>query len=518
MLVPVLCLYATSAQARIERFAVVVGNNHGDASDHPLRYAEDDAARVHNVLVQLGDVSPTNAVLLQGESADRVRDALLQINGRIRDMREDPSVEVMLFVYYSGHADARALRLGGTRLTLAELRQHAHGSAANLRLVVLDACRSGALTRVKGGRREAPFALTDPQEKLPGSGFAFLTASSASEDAQESDALRGGFFTHAFVSGLLGAADADGDGMVVLDEVYRYAYGATLRATSRTFAGTQHPTCHYELRGRGRWVLTRPAAHAHQRATIVVPPKLGFLFMRGAEDGPVIAELAPSRRRRQLSLPPGRYFVRVRAPEVLYEGTIDTRPGRTKAIDTGAMSRIDYARLVRKGGDGKTSTHGPEVGASVRSALANSSKPCVGALVGYGLELSSFGVSGRIGTCFSELQAAGPQASVRAHDAALRLHYAWDLPAVTLLTGFGAGLSIFDQRFETRGSAPTRVSVAPFVALGLGARLGLSRGWYLGLDADGQTHFLRIIDPAEPTDPLVVGFAVRTSALVGKQF
>jgi uncharacterized caspase-like protein len=80
-----------------------------------------------------------------------------------------------------------------------------------------------------------------------------LTASSANEDAQESDEIKGSFFTHALVSGLMGAADRDKNGVVVLEEAYRHAYDATVRASSRTFAGMQHPTFHYDSAGRMRW-------------------------------------------------------------------------------------------------------------------------------------------------------------------------------------------------------------------------------------------------------------------------
>jgi len=69
--------------------------------------------------------------------------------------------------------------------------------------------------------------------ELKGEGLALLTASSANEDAQESDELKGSFFSHALISGLLGAADSNGDGDVVLEEAYHHAYESTLRATSR---------------------------------------------------------------------------------------------------------------------------------------------------------------------------------------------------------------------------------------------------------------------------------------------
>lgn len=141
------------------------------------------------------------------------------------------------------------LRLGDTELELRELAQLVRGSAAKFRLLVVDACRAGELTRTKGGRVVAPFEIA--QAELGGEGMALLTAAAATEDAQESDEIRGSFFTHAFVSGLLGAADRNGDGTVVLEETYQHAYNATIASTSRTFAGTQHPTFQYEVKGQG---------------------------------------------------------------------------------------------------------------------------------------------------------------------------------------------------------------------------------------------------------------------------
>jgi hypothetical protein len=147
---------------RVERFAVIVGNNRGAEDETPLRYAETDAARVYDVLRQLGDFSPLNVLLLRGQDASTVRGGLLAINERIRDTLSTPDTQAVLVVYYSGHADAAALHLRGSELPFSELRQLTRGSPANFRLVVLDACRSGSLTRVKGARRVPPFALPPP--------------------------------------------------------------------------------------------------------------------------------------------------------------------------------------------------------------------------------------------------------------------------------------------------------------------------------------------------------------------
>jgi len=165
------------------------------------------------------------------------------------------------------------------------------GSAAAFRLLILDSCRSGALTRVKGGTPIPPFDI-QLNEKMAGEGAVFLTSSSASEDSQESDELKGSFFTHALLSGLLGAADENGDGKVTLDEAYRHAYEATLRASSRTLAGTQHPTFQYDLRGTGDLVLASLDARSPTRAWLELPAGKTWLVFQENADGAVVGEVS----------------------------------------------------------------------------------------------------------------------------------------------------------------------------------------------------------------------------------
>ena len=90
-------------------------------------------------------------------------------------------------------------------------------------------------------------------------GFAIITSSTADESSQESDRLRASFFSHHLVNGLRGAADANGDHIVSLDEVYTYTYAETLRSSGRTMA-LQHPTYRVDLKGKGDVVLTRLVA------------------------------------------------------------------------------------------------------------------------------------------------------------------------------------------------------------------------------------------------------------------
>jgi Caspase domain len=511
------CLTPSAATASLERFAVVIGNNHGLASDETLQYAESDATRVFEVLRDLGGFQPVNMVLLRDEDADTVQRTLIAVNDRIRAAVSLPNGQAMLFVYYSGHADADDLHLGQTRLAVARLAQLARGSAANFRLVVLDACRSGALTRLKGGKILAPFEL--PGERVPEDGFAFLTASAANEDAQESDELRASFFTHAFVSGMLGPADRDANGEVALEEAYGYAYDATIRATSRTFGGTQHPAFRYDFRGQGSVVLTRPDAYSGQRANLHFPPKLNFLLMRGGADGPVVAELEEGAVQRSLSLRPGAYFVRARGRDVMYEGQLTAAPGASQSIQLDRLSRIEYARLVRKGRSDTRVVHSLELGGVGRSVLPNAETACFGASLGYALDFETFGGRARFNACHSSFENRVLMAATTAYDLDLRVYRAWDLSLVALEVGLGGGVSLFTGEYETRGVAPSSRSLAPFLAVGGGAMVDLGwRGVYLHLDVAAETHFMRLRNDAFSEAEWTAQLAVRGGLSLGKHF
>jgi hypothetical protein len=381
---------------------------------------------------------------------------------------------------------------------------------------VLDACRSGALTRTKGGRVMAPFPL--PEERLLGDGVAFLTASSANEDAQESDELRGSFFTHALVSGLLGAADHDADGSIVLDEAYRYAYQATLRATSRTLSGAQHPSFRYDFRGQGEVVLTRPEAYAKQRANVILPTGMNVLLLRGSAEGPVVAELGERAVVRNLSLRPGRYFMRARAPDLLYEGEFDAAAGQVTRADLSRMARIEYARLVRKGQADVRLAQAIEVGASLRSVLPNADTACMGGFLGYGLDTRSFGARLRLHMCTSGFVNQTLRATSNAYALDARVYRAWDVSVLSIELGLGAGASLFTQHFDAPGSAKARNTLAPLLVLAAGASLDLSRGVYAGLELAGETHFLVLQRDATSDIEHLVSFALRAGLAFGKRF
>lgn len=506
--------WPAAAAAKVERFAVIVGNDAGRPSEARLKYANSDARKVYDTLRDLGEFASMQMVLLNNDTANTVRSTLIAINDRIRASVANPNTQVVLFVYYSGHADDRSLHLGNTDLTIEELSQLVRGSAATFRLLVLDACRSGALTRVRGGRITAPFPVATGSA-LRGTGLAFITASSATEDAQESDELRGGLFTHALVSGLAGAADQDGDGSVVIEEAYRYAYDTTLRLTSRTRAGLQHPTFHYDFRGQGRVVLTRPRWLRDRRGLLHLPENIGFLVMRGGEGGAVVAELGPGDAGRALALPPGRYFVLGRGADHVLETKLELHAGQSRGLRVSDFERVEYARLVRRGGSARAVAHSIEAGARGRSATPNAERGCFGGYIGYSLDLDDLGVLGRLGVCRSGFDnEVVSRATTDEVDLELRLAHAWDWPAFTLHAGGGAGAALFWQRFDTRGRAPDRISPAFTFHVAAGATIDVTTRYFAAAELEAQTYLLRMESQADSTS-LNAAFALRASAGFG---
>lgn len=337
--------WPSRAEAEPRRFALLVGESTGLAGDEPLRFAEADAQRVAAVLRDLGGFAAEDIVTMTDTSAAAVRRALIAVNARVRDV---PG-ETLLFVFYSGHADASALHLAGTLLSAGELRDLVAGSPATARVLVIDACRSGGATRKKGGRRAPAFAI-DVQERLQSHGVAILHSSAEGEDSQESDQLSASFFTHYLVSALRGAADADADGRVTLVEAFTFASERTLTATARTIAGPQHPTYRFDLAGREDLVLTYPAVSGEHGGALRFTEPGSYLVQGKDTSGPLVAEIEVAGGARTLALPGGEYLVTRRAPDHLLQGRFTVAAAQATPVAAAAMERIAYARVVRKGG------------------------------------------------------------------------------------------------------------------------------------------------------------------------
>lgn len=509
------------ARAAVHHFVVAIGNDDGRAGEVGLRYAESDASKLAEVFRDLGGVPSSQIVVLKGEDADTVRKEIVAVNERIRLAVQAPDDQATLVVFYSGHADASALHLGGTDFELRELEQLVRGSAANHRLLIVDACKSGALTRVKGAEKAPPVAIR-ADLSLAAQGAVFLTSSAVGEDAQESDTIKGSFFTHYLVSALRGAGDCDGDGDVTVEEAFEYAHDATLRATSSSAVGVQHPTFRYEVRGRTGHVLTRPLL-AQRSAKLTFPTGKTYLVFSGSDRGPVVGEVSSQATSRTIAVRPGTYFIRARASDHLLEGTFEVSAGSAVTLDESSLKRADYARLVRKGGAEDGLSHGPRAGYSFRTPIVEGASLCHGATAGWAIASEYLELEQAVGFCRGALeknddpeQYAPPPLRATQDDfmGLVSAAYVFDVPVVSFALGLAIGGGVLHQSFETEGIAPPRTS--GFGRLGAFGRVDvdLTEGFYLGARVEAETTvFLLQIDGS---DELVARVAFRPTFGLGK--
>jgi hypothetical protein len=327
-------------------YAVVVGTNRGGPGQGALRYAEQDARRVAELLRQLGGYHPDRVELLQQPEREELFRALGRAAGKLQAHAARGEKSVFLF-YYSGHARSSGLNLGPETFPLDQLRGQLVALPSTVVLAVLDACQSGAFSRVKGAEPAADFSYNSVTQ-LSTAGIAVMASSGASELSQESDRLQSSFFTHHLLAALRGAADLDRDGHVTLAEAYRYSYHRTLADTASTSVGSQHATLETGLRGKGEVVLSYPAQASAQ---LDLPgPLAGQLLIERRPSGSVIAELhKASGEGMRLALAPGDYRAVWRRDGEVRECRFQLRDGQVTAVDTEGCTVLADETVALKG-------------------------------------------------------------------------------------------------------------------------------------------------------------------------
>ncbi|MHC4963220.1 MAG: caspase family protein [Planctomycetota bacterium] len=246
-------VYYTPSRRNV--WAVVVGIN-----DYPqlpkLKYAVNDAKAFQRLLVEKNLVPPENITVLLNEQATlrKLRSALGT------GLKGAADSDDMVIIFYAGHGaterdamsmdgdglekyiltyDSDPSDLFSTALPMRDLALIFNRIRSERLIFIADACYSGA----SGGRTvsvtglRANIADTFLDRIAAGRGKVIITASAANEVSVEQDELQHGVFTYYLLEGLKGPADTDGDGLVTVDEAYRYVSDRVPQATHQE----QHP-------------------------------------------------------------------------------------------------------------------------------------------------------------------------------------------------------------------------------------------------------------------------------------
>lgn len=251
---------------------------------------------------------------------------------------------------------------------------------------------------------------------------------------------------------LRGAADADRDGRVTLDEAYRYVYGRTVQSTLASGGGAQHPTFRYDLSGRGDVTLTWP-----ERSQGNLRFGAGDYAVTEVETGRLVAEVSTAGAR--IGLAPGRYRVVRRARDALSSGVVTMTVGADVVAEDVLEERVTYARLVRKGGaQGPSLAQAFRVQAGLRGRIASGLEAAPLFRVGYELALPWFSLMPYVGAT-TPAGVETPRLSYRTQELGfgLLVSRAADFRYVTLRGGLGSELVRLHQS-EVAAREPSRTS------------------------------------------------------------
>lgn len=401
-------------QTAVERIALIAGSNAAPDGRQTLRYAESDAHRMSGVLLAVGGLELGNQVLVYDATPKRLARGFQRVARRAREsVAAGRRVEFVL--YFSGHSDEQGLLLGEQRVEYRTLHKWLKAVPADVRIVILDSCASGAFTRVKGGKRAAPF-LVDAGVKIQG--HAYLTSSSADENAQEADRIGGSYFTHFLTSGLRGAADSDGDNLVTLDEAYRFAFEETLAHTETSRAGAQHAAYDIDLSGSGDLVMTDL-----RRTTgrMVIKPQITGRVSVRSTSGRYVAELRmpPDAEAVVLALEPGSYTVTADNGRRLTRAIVAVPKSGHVTVTRSLLHRIGRDKVTTRGADGPPEyLHVPfNVGLMPALSVGGKTRPTIthfGAALLWSHSARTRGIAMAIGADVTDEEVRGTQWTVGA--------------------------------------------------------------------------------------------------------
>jgi caspase domain-containing protein len=262
VLLPVLLLGGGAASARTISYAVAIGNNQpppgGDAAGLAvLRYADDDAVRYHQLFSRFADQARLLTVmdaqtqrrypgLASAARAPTLANLLGIVDEYARSMAADRARgdEPVFYLAFSGHgargdAGEAFLALMDARLTQDVLYQQVLAPLpASYQHVIVDACHAAAVVGIRGGGFEHELEATSTpvspselvalaertQNQHPTVGV--LVATSVGQEAHEWSRIESGVFTHEVISGLLGAADVNGDSRIEYSELQAFVSAA----------------------------------------------------------------------------------------------------------------------------------------------------------------------------------------------------------------------------------------------------------------------------------------------------
>lgn len=257
-------LVASADEQPKRTYALIVANNSSvDPGVEPLRFADDDGARFYELFDSMVDEAYLLTTL--DDDSQRVFKQLASktkaptkenLDSRVAalaakiDAEQKAGVQTEVYLVFTGHGNVDDggegyLSLGDQKLRRSDLQRDVIGVlGADYTHLIIDACHAYFMVRARGGGEwkddrsgesldsafNAYLSGRKQASAMPTVGVILSTAGTA--EVHEWSKFRGGVFSHQLRSGLLGAADADGDGNVTYRELEAYLVAANVAVTN----------------------------------------------------------------------------------------------------------------------------------------------------------------------------------------------------------------------------------------------------------------------------------------------
>lgn len=236
------------------RWAVLIGVNQYDDYG-ALRLAVEDVTAVRDQLLKSGYDAPRVHLLTDEATAARELPTRNNVLAALRAVANATDEDDLLLFYYSGHGDAedgqsylvardgRRAALSDTAVSLRRVEEILRGAKARGKIIIIDACRSGADIGSKGFSDEFIRRVFEQAE-----GLAILASCTQGELSWEDHDLGQGVFTSFLLKALSGAADRDGKGFVTAQDINRHVSDGVREWAAKQHT-TQTPTFKSEMAG-----------------------------------------------------------------------------------------------------------------------------------------------------------------------------------------------------------------------------------------------------------------------------
>lgn len=422
-------------------FALVIGANRSvDTELAPLKYADDDAARYLDLFRLLGARTYLLARLDDNTrrihpqaAAEALEPRKASLDAAVAQLTADVAqaasrnVETVVYFVYAGHGNVRNgqgyITLEDARLGGADLAAIFAKLQTKRIHVIVDACASYFLAygRGPGGQRRAVAGFSASHELTGDPRVGLLLSTSSARESHEWEAFQAGVFSHEVRSGLYGAADADGDGVVSYREIAAFVARANASVPNERYRPDVHTRVPpdgddalFDLKKARKRRLEIDGAHAGHwqiedargvrvldlhnapgQSLAIVRPPLGALYLRRAGDD------------KELRVPPADDVLSVAdlAPE---DGRVASRGAAHESFS--ALFSLPFDRAVVDAYEPPPIESAPEVDAAtpMPAGAGLGARRIVGlAVAGAGVALVGVGVAGLV-TASAERDAIGP--------------------------------------------------------------------------------------------------------------